>query len=121
MVQYHLFELIAMELRAMAFALVINSEASLKGRTFDEFTGLPEFDEILSQQIKQLSSGYELRLLGSSPNGDVYVSEEERELNFHILSSSGEGKSKFLEYNIRKDIDAGNGLCLLAPSDFGST
>jgi hypothetical protein len=91
------------------------------GQDFEEFTRLPEFDEIIRQQIKQLSTGYNLRLLGTSPNGDVFVSEEERELNFHILGSSGEGKSKFLEYNIRKDIDQGNGLCLLDPSDFGST
>jgi len=60
-------------------------------------------------------------LLGKGGNGEAYVSEEERSANFHIIGAPGEGKSKFLEYNIRKDIDAGLGLCLLDPSEGGDT
>lgn len=39
----------------------------------------------------------------------------------HIIGTTGEGKSKFLEYMIREDIDRGNGLCFLDPSDRGDT
>lgn len=92
----------------------------ITGRSPREFAQRQSFDAILSAQTKSLRS--DLRLLGySEQKGNVYVSEGERDLNFHILGSSGEGKSKFLEYHIRKDIDAGKGVCLLDPSDFGST
>ena len=37
------------------------------------------------------------------------------------MGAPGEGKSKFLEYHIRKDIKMGNGLCLLDPSEKGDT
>jgi hypothetical protein len=36
-------------------------------------------------------------------------------------AAPGEGKSRFLEYNIRQDIKMGNGLCLLDPSENGDT
>ena len=52
---------------------------------------------------------------------DLLISEEEREANFHIIGQPRQGKSKLIEYNIRKDIDLGNGLCLLDPSDNGDT
>jgi len=91
------------------------------GQTIDEYAKQPDFEKTLDNQLKQLSSNYPLRLIGTSQDGDVFVTEEERDSNFHIIGSSGEGKSKFLEYNIRKDIDAGKGLCLLDPSDFGDT
>ncbi len=39
----------------------------------------------------------------------------------HIIGTTGEGKSKFLEWLIRGDIDNGNGLCFLDPSDRGDT
>jgi hypothetical protein len=93
----------------------------ITGRTFDEFTATPSFDQTLSEQIKRQKSKYPLRLLGKSKNGKVYISEEEREVNYHIVGAPGEGKSRFLEYNIRKDIEMGNGLCLLDPSDDGDT
>src|SRR6201990_1783702 len=52
---------------------------------------------------------------------DVYMREEDRDGNFHILGTSGHGKSKYLEYHIRKDIDMGFGLCLIDPSDNAAT
>ena len=39
----------------------------------------------------------------------------------HIIGTTGEGKSKFLEWLIRGDIANGNGLCFLDPSDRGDT
>lgn len=93
----------------------------IHGQTFEEYTRLPEFDETIKRQLKDASSNYPLRLIGTGSQGEVYVSEEERYVNFHILGSPGEGKSKFIEYNIRKDIEQGLGLCLLDPSDNGDT
>lgn len=57
---------------------------------------------------------------------DALISEGERESHFHILGSTREGKSKFLEYLIRHDIDRlqsgeGVGLCFIDPSDQGDT
>src|SRR5688500_7420679 len=96
------------------FKLIVNE-------SLEEFTALPSFSNTLGEQIKMLSSNYPLRLLGRSRDGEVDISEEEREANYHIIGAPGEGKSRFLEYNIRRDIDQGNGLCLLDPSDFGDT
>jgi hypothetical protein len=93
----------------------------ISNQTFEEFVALPEFSNTLGEQIKMLSSDYPLRLLGRSGDGDIYITEEEREVNFHILGAPGEGKSKFLEYHIRQDIDSGNGLCLLDPSEQADT
>lgn len=50
----------------------------------------------------------------------ITIREEERE-HSHIIGTTGEGKSKFLEYLIRHDIDQGKGLCFLDPSDMGDT
>lgn len=69
---------------------------------------------------KRGKTNYDLRLLGTGEK-EVWISEEERSANFHILGEPEQGKSKFLEYHIRKDIDMGNGLCLLDPSDKGDT
>ena len=94
----------------------------MHGKTLDEVGAeIPSADSTVDRAIKQLVSKYPLRLLGRSQEGDVYISEEEREANYHILGAPGEGKSKFLEYNIRQDIKLGNGLCLLDPSEFGDT
>lgn len=41
----------------------------------------------------------------SLSKGQIYVTQQERENHFWVLGSTGEGKSKFLEYLIRKDID----------------
>lgn len=53
--------------------------------------------------------------------GEALITEEQREDHCHILGTTREGKSKFLEYMIREDISRGNGLCLLDPSDRGDT
>lgn len=39
----------------------------------------------------------------------------------HILGTTGEGKSRFIEHLIRGDILAGNGVCLLDPTDRAET
>lgn len=92
----------------------------ITGKTFDETYRLPDLDGVVKRQIKKTRSSYPLRFLGKGKE-EVWISEEERAANFHILGAPGEGKSKFIESQIRKDIDAGNGLCLIDPSEGGDT
>lgn len=49
------------------------------------------------------------------------LSEEERESHLHILGTTGEGKSKLIEHLIRGDIQQGNGVCFLDPTDRAET
>lgn len=93
----------------------------ITGKTFEETYRLPTTEELIEKRIKQLQSKHPLRLLGNSQDGGIYISEEEREVNYHILGAPGEGKSKFLELSIREDIKKGIGVCLLDPSDKGQT
>ena len=88
--------------------------------SFDEFTRLPSFEESFKKVVKGESSGYPLRTLGVGQE-ELNISEEERAVNFHILGQPRQGKSKFLEYQIRKDIDAENGLCFIDPTENGDT
>ncbi len=92
----------------------------ITGRKFKEDVRRPSFDDTIAKQAKKSTTKYPLRLLGTGKK-DVYITEEEREVNFHIIGGSRQGKSKYLEYHIRKDIDTGLGLCLIDPSDFGAT
>ena len=48
---------------------------------------------------------------------EVFISEEMRESHFHIIGSTGEGKSKLLEWLMRNDVDTGNGFVLCDPSE----
>lgn len=43
----------------------------------------------------------------------VLTPELRRSTHMHVIGGSGKGKSKFLEWLIRKDIRAGHGLCLI--------
>lgn len=92
------------------------------GKSIDELEReLPTLDGLIKKAVSGLKTGYDTRTLGYSDSGEEFITEEERYVNFHILGAPGEGKSKFLEYHIRRDIDLGNGLCLLDPSDKGDT
>ncbi len=51
----------------------------------------------------------------------MWLREEEREDHMHILGTTGEGKSKFIEYLIREDIKRGHGVCFLDPAENGKT
>ncbi|MEJ7863100.1 MAG: hypothetical protein WKF90_15835 [Pyrinomonadaceae bacterium] len=94
----------------------------MHGKTIEEVgREVPSAEDTVDRAMKQLKSRYPLRLLGKSQHGNEYISEEEREANYHIIGAPGEGKSRFLEYNIRQDIKLGNGLCLLDPSEHGDT
>ncbi len=90
------------------------------GVPFKDRHKLPTLDGVVERRLKKAKSNYPLRLLGRGEK-DLYITEEERAANFHVLGAPGEGKSRFIEYNIRKDIELGNGLCLLDPSERGDT
>jgi hypothetical protein len=81
---------------------------------------IPTFDETIANYNKQSTSKYPLRFMGSG-NKDVSMREEDRDGNFHIIGTSGHGKSKYMEYHLRKDIDMGFGLCLLDGSKQAAT
>jgi hypothetical protein len=76
--------------------------------SFEEATRIPTLDEIIDKQSKELviPKGDELLSLGfSQQQGNLWVTQAERENHFWVLGSTGEGKSRFLEYLIRRDID----------------
>jgi DNA helicase HerA-like ATPase len=45
----------------------------------------------------------------------IRLKEDDRGMHMHILGTTGAGKSKAMEFMIRRDIDRGNGLCLIDP------
>lgn len=88
----------------------------------------PTIQETLNRHWDQIQSNDDLLLIGQGSDGDVYISEEQRDSHLHIIGAPGEGKSKFLEYLIRHDIDrlaSGDeracGLCVIDPSAQGDT
>jgi DNA segregation ATPase FtsK/SpoIIIE-like protein len=81
----------------------------------------PTAEQTIDQHIKGLKSNYPLRSLGLGVEGELLISEEERTDHLHVLGTTGEGKSKFLEHLIREDIRRGNGVCLLDPTDRAET
>ncbi len=93
-----------------------------RGKTLAEDTrrGRKTLRQVVDLRLKRSKSKYDLRLLGVGQE-EAWISEEERESHMHIVGTTGEGKSKFLEYLIREDIDRGNGLCFFDPSDRGDT
>ena len=69
-------------------------------------------EQTLTKESQQLKSSLPLRVLGTSQSGEYCITEEERP-HAHLIGSTGEGKSKFLELLIREDIRRGFGVCLL--------
>lgn len=58
-------------------------------------------------------------LLGEEANGKpVRIDPKTRFTHMHIIGSSGEGKSKFIEHLVRQDIINNNGLCLIDPHGY---
>lgn len=66
--------------------------------------------------MTRIKSDYDLRVISH----DSFFSEEQRS-NIHVIGASRQGKSFFLEWLMRGDIDKGLGCCLLDPSAGGST
>jgi hypothetical protein len=97
---------------------------AITGISYQDWTRkvrLPKADESIDRIYKQGRSSYPLRSLGTGVDGEVLISEEERESHMHIIGTTGEGKSKFLEYLMRGDIRRGLGFCFMDASDRGDT
>lgn len=100
----------------------------ITSKTKDQIVRRPTIQKILDRHWQSLQSEDDLLLIGEGTDGEVYISEEQRDSHLHIIGAPGEGKSKFLEYLIRHDIDrlaSGDeracGLCLIDPSAQGDT
>lgn len=80
------------------------------------------FEDILTREEAKFSTKRDLRILGYSvsSNKSLFITEESRP-HIHIIGSTQEGKSKFIERLIRGDIKRGIGLCLLDPTAGGRT
>ena len=81
----------------------------------------PTAKDAIQRRLKQLKSKYPVRSIGRGTDGELFLTEEERESHLHILGTTGEGKSRFIEHLIRGDIKQGNGVCFLDPSDRANT
>ncbi|MDT7540571.1 MAG: hypothetical protein QOE33_475 [Acidobacteriota bacterium] len=82
----------------------------------DEYFSFPNTDETLGEIAAQTESRYPLRKISDK----LFFSEEQRP-NIHIIGSSRQGKSRFIEWLIRSDINRGLGCCLLDPTAGGET
>lgn len=92
------------------------------GKTWKEVTRIPTFKDAVEEAEMELTTKYPLRELGliTSTNKKLRITEEQRP-HIHIIGSTQEGKSKFIEYLIRGDIKRGIGVCLLDPTTGGKT
>lgn len=93
----------------------------LNGRTFDEATRIPTFDELLRRQEKQMRSRYPLFSLGYGMDGEFLISQEERENHMLISGTTRMGKSYLMTMLARHDIDLRDGFILFDPSDNADT
>lgn len=93
----------------------------LTDKKFKEKYPVLKLADVVNKRLAQSQSKYPLRLLGRTEDGRLYISEEERAVNYHIIGAPGEGKSKFIVYNAIEDIKLGHGICVLDPTSNGST
>lgn len=97
-------------------------EKLVLGRKLDEhLRKIPTPDNTLDNLSQRLLSKFPLRQLGwNEGEGYLSLTEEARASHIHILGTTREGKSKFLEMLLCQDM--GNyGATLLDPSDNGAT
>jgi hypothetical protein len=92
----------------------------LTKKTQKKATRIPSIKDTLRLQELELKSKYKARELGVGID-TAYITEEQRVDHAHIIGTTNQGKSKFLELLIREDIKRGNGVCLLDPSELGDT
>ena len=94
----------------------------MTGKKFEDLAPKqPSLDKIVKDYVSAQQSKYSLRVLGRGEDGELKISEEQRADHMHIIGTTRRGKSKFIEYLIREDIDRENGLCLIDPSENGDT
>lgn len=86
------------------------------GESFKEATRIPSIEETLDELYGGLSSKQPIRSIAPG----VFFTEEQRG-NIHVIGSSRQGKSRFIEWLMREDINRGIGCCLLDPTAGGET
>src|ERR1017187_7194392 len=90
----------------------------ITGKTKEEAFRIPTSEESLARTRQKVMSKQPLRDIGFSGDGYLSIAEENRASHIHILGTTREGKSKFLEMLLTQDM--GNfGATLLDPSDNG--
>lgn len=73
----------------------------------------PEFRD------QYLRSSQSIELGNKIPDKNSFnLKSSVRKTHMHIIGSTGEGKSKFMEHMIRRDIADDNGLCLIDPHGY---
>jgi hypothetical protein len=77
---------------------------------------IPTAEQIIHQKLTRIKSKYDLRVISPA----LFFSEEQRP-HTHVIGATQQGKSFFLEWLMREDINRGLGCCLLDPSSGGST
>jgi len=85
----------------------------LTGTTFEDDWNFPSHEDELDEILLGSHSKYPPRTLGTTKAGKKQQITEEERPHAHLIGSTGEGKSKFLEFLIRDDIRRGFGVCLL--------
>src|SRR5947209_6630601 len=76
----------------------------------------PTVEQVVQQRLATLRTTQPLRII--SP--ELFFSEEQRP-NIHVIGSSRQGKSRFIEWLMREDVDRNIGCCLLDPTAGGET
>lgn len=96
-------------------------------KTLQEATRIPTASETLDKFWKSKLTKYGILSLGVGSEGEFAVSQEERESHFHIVGTTGEGKSMFLLRMLMSDIERmrskehGPGVCFIDGSENGGT
>lgn len=92
-----------------------------RGETFEQQHRHETAEQAISRRLLGQKSNYELRKLGIGDES-VLMTEEERATNHSIvLGTTREGKSRYLYGNIVRDIELGNGVLFIDPTDRGET
>lgn len=93
----------------------------LMTRTYEYDFAWNDTDDIIDDVFLATNSQYKSRLLGITKTGKRLEITEESRPHIHIIGTTQEGKSKFIERLVRGDIKRGIGFCLLDPTTGGET
>jgi hypothetical protein len=72
----------------------------------------------METMVSSMISGPSLELGRMKRGKKMYLDPKTRSTHMHVIGASGRGKSKFLEFLIRQDIEQRQGLCLIDPHGY---
>lgn len=95
-------------------------------KSWDELTRIPNDQETLDKAWDGLKTKWTSLSLGVGTDGECRVSQEQRENHFHLLGTTGEGKSMLLLRMMMEDIkrnrtEKGPGFVFIDGSETGQT